>query len=91
MMKTDAFYQLVEKLHEELIQPRTINKDLRVELLQIQKDIEAILSNKQDLTKHHRQRFIQKLRKVVDDFEISHPELTEKLGRIADSLGRIGI
>jgi hypothetical protein len=89
-MKKQEFRNTLERLHGEIKKTHVDDEDLWQCLLQIQDHIEEIWSEPDTVTEHHRLSLIKKLRKIVDDFEISHPELTSTLGEIVDSLSRMG-
>ena len=89
-MSKQKLLKMSEHLQQELSKDRVIDEDLWDRLVQVQEHIEEILAEPEAVTEHHRLSLIKKLRKIVDDFEISHPELTSKLGDMADSLSRMG-
>lgn len=81
---------MLKKFQDELDKIHVVDNDLSQRLKQVQEHIEVILAEPDTVTEHHRISFINKLKKIVDDFEISHPELTSTLGEMTDSLSRMG-
>lgn len=89
-MDTEALQNMMDQLHGELSKLKIIDEDLREHLYQIMVDIEVLLDESEIAVEHHRDSLIHRMKRVVDDFEVSHPELTTILGDMAESLSRMG-
>ena len=89
-MKTETLQNMLDQLQDELSKVKAIDEDLRERLEQTMVDIEMLLNESDINGEHHRSSLIKRLRKTVDDFELSHPELTTTLGDMAESLSRMG-
>jgi hypothetical protein len=89
-MGAEALQDILDQLHDELSKVRIIDEDLRDQLQQIMVDIEVLLDESDITGEHHRSSIIKRLNRVVDDFEVSHPRLTKRLGEMAESLSRMG-
>jgi|GEM_PF-6546796 len=69
---------------------RKLNIDLGNQIEQVQENIEAILAEPGPIDENRLQHIVQKLKKIIEDFEGSHPGVTSKLGKIVDFLSRMG-
>ena len=89
-MGTEDLQDMLDQLHEELSGLKIADEDLRDQLEQIMVDIEVFLDESEDTGEHHRDSLMRRIKGIVDDFEVSHPELTSTLGEMASSLSRMG-
>lgn len=89
-MGTEELQNTLDQLHDELSKVRVIDEDLRDQLQQIMVDIEVLLDESEISSEHHRDSLVKRLNRVIDDFEVSHPRLTKRLGEMAESLSRMG-
>jgi hypothetical protein len=80
----------LEGLQDGLNHIQNLNRDLWNRLEQVQENIEVALANPGPIAEHHHQNIIRRLKKIIDDFEDSHPGITSKLGEMVDSLSRMG-
>ena len=80
---------MLDELHDELSELKIIDEDLQDRLHQIIVDIEVLLDESEITSEHYRDSLIEKLKRVVDDFEVFNPELTTTLGEMAESLSRM--
>lgn len=82
--------EMLEKLHAELKQAGgTLDEKSRELLRAVMDDIRAIVEPSAD--EAHPESLGQRLREAVDEFEESHPALTEAVGRVVDALAKMGI
>jgi hypothetical protein len=82
--------EMLEKLHAELKRTGGSIDDRSREMLRaVMDDIRAILEPSAD--EAHPESLGQRLREAVDEFEESHPALTEAVGRVVDALAKMGI
>ena len=80
----------MEALQGEITHIQNLNKDIWSRLEQVQENIETALADPGPIDENHHQHIAQKLKKIVEDFESSHPGVTSKLGEMVDSLSRMG-
>ena len=80
----------MEALQGEITHIQNLNKDIWSRLEQVQENIETALADPGPIDENHHQHIAQKLEKIVEDFESSHPGVTSKLGEMVDSLSRMG-
>ena len=80
----------LEALQDGINQIQKLNKDFWNQLEQVPENIEAALADPGPINENRYQHIVQKLKKIIDDFENSHPGVTSKLGELMDSLSRMG-
>jgi hypothetical protein len=81
--------EMLEKLHAELKKAGSIDERSREMLRAVMDDIRAIVEPSAD--EAHPESLGQRLREAVDEFEETHPALTEAVGRVVDALAKMGI
>jgi seryl-tRNA synthetase len=89
-MGTEDLQDMLDKLHDELSKLKVADEELKDQLEQIMVDIEVFLDESGDTGEHHRDNLVRRIKRIVDDFEISHPDMTSTLGEMASSLSRMG-
>ena len=85
------FLKQMETFREALSEISDADEDIQKRLETVQSEIEDILRQGKMVTRHRQRDFILSLKRLVDDFELSHPELTAFIGQMAESLARMGI
>jgi len=80
---------LLERLHQELEGDGTLDDEGRELLQKLAADIQARLG--EDTTGKPAQGLIGQLQEWINDLEISHPQLTEIISEIVNSLSNAGI
>lgn len=88
-MPDQQLRKMLQQLHAELQQSDSVDEHSRELLRNVMADIHAILEPA--AAKANPESLITRLREVVDEFEESHPALTEAVGRVADALAKMGI
>ena len=88
--------QTLNELHNELSQTRHVDPDVRNLLEQISEDINSLLVTQEAATTsqpliEEKEGLLDRMLGLTEQFEESHPELANVLGRIASALSRIGI
>ncbi len=79
----------LEHLHKELQQAGGVDDRSRELLRDVMDDIHAILDPSAPEARPG--SLVERLREAVDDFEESHPAVTEAVGRVVDALAKMGI
>jgi DNA repair ATPase RecN len=92
-MNKDKIAQLLNQLHEELSDADGVDPALSERLRSATAAIEEALDRDQAIAaeREHPQGMIEQLRDAANQFEDSHPTLTNTVGRIADALSQLGI
>lgn len=92
-MEKRELRQRLEELHRELQEAEPIDPAahelLRKVMEDIQRQLEAVERDSE--VDAEPESLIDRLRDAVNDFEESHPSLTDAAGRVIDTLARIGI
>lgn len=83
--------QLLEKLREEIHSESSLSGEDREQLVNLQDQIGRVLGRQQDPDAPESSALLAPLQKGIDRFERSHPSLTMLLGRIMDTLTKMGI
>jgi hypothetical protein len=89
-MKNKELLKLLEQVHNEIGQVEDIDEDSRELLTHLAADIQELLersepSAESDLSIQER------LQKAIDEFEVSHPTLTNTLSQLSAVLSNAGI
>ena len=90
-MPKEQLTRLLDQLKEELARADALDPGARARLEELRSRIETTLASGV-LTEAQADRPLREhLQQHIDQFETSHPQLTMKLGRIADLLNKLGI
>lgn len=89
--------QTLVELHEELnAAPEKIDAETQALLKQLSSDIDQLFRDVSQpaqaaIEPAEKEGMIDRLMHLTDEFEESHPQLAEIIGRVASALSRIGI
>ena len=83
----DALRTTLNHLHEQLAGADPIDAELRDALEAAVDEIQTRL----DADEEHENSLGDRLAEMIDEFEESHPNLAEAIGRVVDALSRLGI
>jgi hypothetical protein len=81
----------LKELHAELVSTRFLSEDDRKLVKQLQDDIQELLARSENVSGQGYRSLLERLQDATDRFEVSHPQLTAVIGRVADSLSNMGI
>jgi len=81
--------EMLEQLHAELQQAGSVDERSRELLRNVMADIHTLLEP--SAAEAQPESLATRLREAVDEFEESHPALTEAVGRVVDALAKMGI
>ena len=81
----------LKELHAELLRTGSLSEDDRKLVKQLQDDIQELLARSENVSGQGYHSLLERLRDVTQRFEVSHPELTAVIGRVAESLSNMGI
>lgn len=92
-MEKRELRQRLEELHRELQEAEPIDPAALELLRKVMEDIRRQLEAAEQGSEAdpESESLIDRLRDAVNDFEESHPALTDAAGRVIDTLARIGI
>ncbi|RMF20476.1 MAG: DUF4404 family protein [Deltaproteobacteria bacterium] len=86
---------LVGRLREELARSEKLDEDAREQLRAIAAEIDELLEGGAEASNEEKssqeRSLVERLTEASRAFESSHPRLVEALGRIADTLAKLGI
>ena len=81
----------LKELHAELVRTGSLSEDDRKLVKQLQDDIQELLARSEHVPGQGYHSLLERLQDATQRFEVSHPELTAVIGRVADSLSNMGI
>lgn len=87
-MQEQDLHEKLAALHAALRDADRIDPEARELLGQVMEDIRDALERSEE---PRREGLVERLREAVDDFEETHPALTEAAGRVIDALAKMGI
>jgi hypothetical protein len=90
-MDKQQLYPQLEELHAALQQVESLDPAERETLERLRADIEALLSEREDVPAQHYKGLAERLREDIEQLEASHPQATLLMGRVIDALANIGI
>ncbi|MFO0943957.1 MAG: DUF4404 family protein [Pirellulales bacterium] len=79
--------ETLSELHQQLASAKELDEAQRIKLRQALEEIQQTLDNSQVSSAS----LATQLKQAVAQFENSHPQLTNSIGRIADLLSQMGI
>lgn len=95
-MEAEKLKQTLAELHQELAQsPTLLNDETKRLLRQLALDIDEVCEAASDPIEGklpvEKEGILDQLLSLTEEFEESHPQLAEVIGRVASALSRIGI
>jgi chromosome segregation ATPase len=81
--------QKLNDLHAEIERVQDVDDEARQMLTHLQQDIENLLEGSSDAEGH--QSLIERLNEAINQFEVTHPDMTKSMGQLLDLLARLGI
>ncbi len=87
----DQLRELLTQLHDELEHTQTLDDNARQMMEHLKIDIQGLLE-KSDEEQHPGYGSVaHQINEAVQEFEVTHPELTETLTKVLDTLSGLGI
>jgi len=90
-MDEQELRKLIEDLHAELQNTQAVDPKGEELLLQLEAEIQELLSRKDVHTVPAKPATLGNLKEGLDHFEITHPDLTVLLADLLESLSKVGI
>lgn len=87
-MSTEKLFSLLHSLREEMQQTKDLDPAVRDQFEEI---ADALQSSLEQDAQPETGGFLDRLRELEQQFEESHPQLTNSVGQVADFLARVGI
>lgn len=89
-MDNQQLRERLEQLHTDLTHTVTVDANTRALLQTLIEDASALLASTDAVPVSHAQSVRQRLSAAIQQFEVSHPQLTWTLSQISDRLSRMG-
>lgn len=90
-MDREELKSTLGQLHEQLQSGKPIDPEVALLLNQIASEVNLLSASEPAVTSPQKESLLDQLMGFTKDFEESHPELAETIGRVATALSRIGI
>ena len=90
-MEEKQFRRLLEQLHKELENTRSVNESARELLYTVKNDIQQLLNKSGGYKVGQHPKLITQLTATIHYFEKSHPKLALALKQVIDILSNMGI
>jgi hypothetical protein len=88
MTERQQVREKLEELHAALREAGAVDPESRELLRTVLADIQRLLDQESG---HEPESLVDRLREAMEEFEESHPTLTEAAGRVIDALAKMGI
>jgi hypothetical protein len=90
-MENKDLRKLLDQLHEEINNANSVDDQGRELLRDLDGDIRALLERSEGISEQTQSNLIQSLQSAIDQFEVTHPDLTMAISRLLESLSNVGI
>jgi hypothetical protein len=98
-MERDQLKDTLRQLHQQLQSGEVLDPETQALLEQLSADVDNLAGRTAgnaglaatEPVQAEKQTLLDRLLSLTDDFEDSHPQLAEAIGRVASALSRIGI
>jgi Domain of unknown function (DUF4404) len=88
-MPEEMLYEKLKSLHESLHQAESLDDKSRALLEQIEEDIRALMADRGEEPKG--ETLADRVREATQTFEEDHPQITETVGQVMETLARFGV
>jgi hypothetical protein len=89
-MENDKFRKLLEQVHNEIAQAESVDENGQELLAHLAADIQELLERSEP-SEESNLSIQERLQKAIDEFEVSHPTLTNTLSQLSAVLSNAGI
>jgi hypothetical protein len=90
-MDDQELRKLIEKLHDEIQNTRTVDEKGQELLVHLDSDIRELLARTGGIAAPVHPSTLRRLEEGLDQFEVTHPTLTLLLSRLLEALSNVGI
>jgi len=88
-MPEEKLYEKLKSLHETLQNAESLDDKSRALLEQIEDDISALMADRGEEPKG--ETLADRVREATQTFEEEHPQITETVGQVMETLARFGV
>jgi hypothetical protein len=90
-MDDQELRELIEKLHDEIQNTRTVDEKGKELLTHLESDIRALLDLSGENATPVHPSTLRRLQEGLDHFEVTHPTLTILIAKVLEGLSNVGI
>jgi hypothetical protein len=90
-MDDQELRKLIEQLHAEIQNTRSVDEKGQELLLHLESDIRKLLAQTGGMAAPVRPSTLRRMEEGLDHFEVTHPTLTILLSRLLEALSNVGI
>jgi hypothetical protein len=90
-MDNEELRKLLQLLHDEIKNTRTVDEKGSQLLHDLEGDISTLLERSEENPVQVHPSVVQRLESVLSHFEVTHPDLTTLISKLLDSLSSTGI
>jgi hypothetical protein len=90
-MDDQELRKLIESLHDEIQNTRTVDKKGQELLVHLDADIRKLLAQTGAVAAPVHPSTLRRMEEGLDQFEVTHPELTMLLSKLLEALSNVGI
>ncbi len=88
-MDKQQLHTMLEQLHAELEQTQSVDEPDRALLQDLMGHIQMVIKQGDAVPPQHYVSLGARLNNALDQFEISHPDLTLTIGRVLDNFAKV--
>jgi hypothetical protein len=90
-MDDQELHKLIEELHAEIQNTRTVDEKGQELLVHLESDIRRLLAQNGELAAPVHPSTLRRMEESLDHFEVTHPTLTIMLSKLLEALSTAGI
>jgi hypothetical protein len=90
-MDDQELHELLEQLHAEIERSDTIDKEEQQLLQHLEEDIRLLLARSESGENPSEPSMVKRLEEAIDQYEVTHPDLTMSLSKLLAILSNAGI
>jgi hypothetical protein len=83
--------QLLQQLHDEINNTQTIDEKGSELLRDLDEDIRALLERSDEESLQVHPSIVHRLESAISHFEVTHPDLTDLISKVTNSLSNAGV
>jgi hypothetical protein len=90
-MDDQELHELLDQLHAEIEHSKTVDEEERQLLQHLEEDIRLLLARSERGENPSEPSMVKRLEEAIDQYEVTHPDLTMSLSKLLAILSNAGI